>query len=96
MSLIGLAALLFGISAWDQSIAILLQNTSAIHASCNSINRNNTSMICMYPYERYAGVTFDDLIQINTYTKINHNNTLMKEMSIYRYNMSMPFLLPFP
>jgi hypothetical protein len=98
ISLIGLATMLLGIPSWDQSDAIFIQKTNAMYEECKGAsNNNNSNMTCTGSYQKYGGVTFDDLILRVTDLKITHNDTVVKKMSTFPYNTTrIPFLLPFP
>lgn len=95
ISLIVLGAILV---AWDPFAAVLLQKTNAMfeESKCVGNNNNNTNMSCTGPYQKYSGVTFDDLILRIAELKITQNDTAVKKMNAYPYNTTIPFLLPFP
>jgi hypothetical protein len=99
ISLIGLAAILVGIASWDPSDAVFIQKTNAMYEECKgtSNNNNNNNVTCTGSYQRYGGITFDDLILRVTELKITHNDTAVKKMNTFPYNTTrIPFLLPFP
>ncbi len=95
ISLIVLGATLV---AWDPFAAVFLQKANAMfeQSNCTSSNNNKPNMTCTSPYQKYSGVTFDDLILRIAELKITHNDTVVKKMTIYPHNTTIPFLLPFP
>jgi hypothetical protein len=95
ISLIVLGATLV---AWDPFAAVFLQKTNAMfeESKCVGSNNNNTNTTCTGPYQKYSGVTFDDLILRIAELKITQNDSVVKKMNTYPYNTTIPFLLPFP
>jgi hypothetical protein len=95
ISLIVLGATLV---VWDPFAVVFLQKTNAMFEKSNCIgsNNNNNNMTCTGPYQKYSGVTFDDLILRIAELKITQNDSVVKKMNTYPYNTTIPFLLPFP
>ncbi|MFL6391521.1 MAG: hypothetical protein ACJ71E_05660 [Nitrososphaeraceae archaeon] len=95
--MLAIVTILVGISASDTFVATFVQKTNAVYEGCkNSASNSNNTITCTGLSQRYKHVTLAYLLEGNTDSKLNHNDTATsRNMYIYPYS-NMPFILPFP